>query len=397
MVLFAMIPVLAVPVRGISTPGLTIAQAYFSVTLIAIAAFLVVDIFLCPKKTYITLWIGLLGLLMSGVAFVSGCLNAVPFLSNTLESVDAVQPIAQTLLACIWLCYSSKCDWDFQYFWSLFLVLALPLFLVLSLYWALTGFGTPYLGFGHDKNEVGTSAVVVAILAYAGMTRFRPKAIQFKAYLALIAVSVLVLVATGSRSNQLLLAVATGFNLAHRAFPRLARVHQFVFIAIVVFAMSIPTLYLEMASQSGNSRKTAAEASSESRSIYSGRQHIWPDLLSEMHGHWALGHGKRFAKRYKNMEREDFFLDSHNLYLGTIYQSGVVGLAIMISTLFLVWRTLALQWNDNVYARISLCTLAGLLVQQSLECSLIQGGHVASLMYMTVLGIGLSPSTKNLA
>jgi hypothetical protein len=389
--LLTLLPILAVPIRGFPLPGATIAQIYLGLTLLGMAGVFAFDLVASWKIPWRSVLFLSVGGQMVVIAVVSGYVNGVPFRGGGVESVDVVQPIMQTALAVAWICFTLSCDWSRPFFWRIFLLFAIPLYAVLCAGWVASGLTMPYLGFGLHKNEIGSASLAIFFLAVACCLGRRRTSPEFLGAIALIGMSLLILFASDSRSNQLVLVLALGFYIGNRVMQRFGGVRIAAFFVLIGIALAIPKFYLDMESSSTSDAGTVGGGG---RSIYNGRNHIWKDILQDVPDRPLLGYGKRFAKRYRKMENEDFFLDSHNLYLGTQYQVGYIGLASLIAFLFMLWYQLSIRWDRSYLSKISLCFLAGLIVQQALECSLVQGGHIASLAYIPVLGMGLSIPMK---
>ncbi|MCC9642361.1 O-antigen ligase family protein [Rhodopirellula sp. JC740] len=389
--LLTLLPILAVPIRGFPLPGATIAQIYLGLTLTGMTGVFAFDMVANWKIPWRSVLFLSVGGLMVASAVTSSYLNGVPFRGGGVESVDAVQPILQTALAVVWICFTLSCDWSRPFFWRIFLLLAIPLYAALCAAWVASGLTMPYLGFGLHKNEIGSASLAIFFLAVACCLGRRRTSPEFLGAIALMGMSLLILFASDSRSNQLVLLLAMGFYIGNRVMQRFDGVRIAAFFVLIGIALAIPKLYLHMESSSTSAAGTVGGGG---RSIYNGRNHIWKDILQDVPDRPLLGYGKRFAKRYRKMEREDFFLDSHNLYLGTQYQAGYIGLASLVAFLLMLWYQLSIRWDQSYLSKISLCFLAGLIVQQALECSLIQGGHIASLAYIPVLGMGLSIRMK---
>ena len=120
------------------------------------------------------------------------------------------------------------------------------------------------------------------------------------------------------------------------------------------------------------------------QNFYSGRQLIWGMLLDIINQKFYIGHGLS-AKPMFFMDTE---FSSHNLYLQVLLQSGIIGLLLLLSTLFSV--LIALTKNKNILSYVSVGLLLGMLVHEAFEVSLTQNNLATGLIIWALLAIGIS-------
>lgn len=125
-----------------------------------------------------------------------------------------------------------------------------------------------------------------------------------------------------------------------------------------------------------------------SQNFYSGRQLIWSMLLDIINQNFYIGHGLS-AKPMFFMDTE---FSSHNLYLQVLLQSGIIGLLLLLSTLFSI--LIALTKNKNRISYVSVGLLLGMLVHESFEVSLTQNNLATGLIIWALLAIGVSKESQ---
>lgn len=125
-----------------------------------------------------------------------------------------------------------------------------------------------------------------------------------------------------------------------------------------------------------------------SQNFYSGRQLIWSMLLDIINQNFYIGHGLS-AKPMFFMDTE---FSSHNLYLQVLLQSGIIGLLLLLSTLFSI--LIALTKNKNRISYVSVGLLLGMLVHESFEVSLTQNNLATGLIIWALLAIGISKESQ---
>ena len=125
-------------------------------------------------------------------------------------------------------------------------------------------------------------------------------------------------------------------------------------------------------------------------SIFSGREDVWPELLSTIQQRPITGYGTtepwRFYRLEYGIERE---LSAHNLWLAILFQSGAVGLMGLIAFLWTVWRHL-LEHNDNMVVRASIAFFVGTVFHESFEVSLTQNTLQIGLGTWAAIMLGVS-------
>ncbi|TWT92695.1 O-antigen ligase family protein [Stieleria varia] len=384
-VLLILIPIFCTPFRGYQLPGLTVAQIYLGLTVLGIGLVLILDLFTSGRINRPSVLVLSLGIGMILVGLFSAVLHDRGMLGSGEGPQDVRQPLLQILLAVSWLVVTMRCDWSFKLFVAAFLSIGIASFLALTAGWAAAGFSTPYIGFGHHKNELGTSATTVFFLALICCIGQRVTSLRFLSAVLLMGLSLIMVYASDSRSNQVLIIVAAGFYVASRSLESIRGIRTVGFFVLVAGSLAVPHIYLAMES---NSSSEGAAIGAQGRSIYNGRNHIWKDILEALPEEPVIGYGKRFAKRYRGVD--DFLLDPHNLYLGTLYHTGAIGLLLLLALYFYIWIELTKRWEYSTTAKVCLCFFAGLIVHQSVECSLLHGGHIESLASIPILGLGLA-------
>lgn len=125
--------------------------------------------------------------------------------------------------------------------------------------------------------------------------------------------------------------------------------------------------------------------------IFTGRNTIWKNLLGFISESPIWGHGASAAP-------EDFYqttLSSHNLYLQTALQVGVVGIVFLGIFFYLLWKYSAKSSFDP-RIRVTASFLVIIMVHQIFEVTLTQNQFLVSLLQWTIIGIGMSFISKSL-
>ena len=91
------------------------------------------------------------------------------------------------------------------------------------------------------------------------------------------------------------------------------------------------------------------------------RDEIWLNAISQIKGHWIFGSG--LSTPFEPIPKQDGTIvkNSHNLYLEIIYQTGLVGLILYLSTVSSAIYILFKAYLLNVYSDLSILLLALLI------------------------------------
>ena len=118
--------------------------------------------------------------------------------------------------------------------------------------------------------------------------------------------------------------------------------------------------------------------------LLTGRNTIWSQLVDLISMKPWLGYGSSVAP-------EDFLstsLSAHNLYLQIGLQTGIVGIFLLLSFFFLIWKTLWKNRNDRKVVLVS-SFFIGIIVHQTFEVTLTQNHFVIGLLQWMIIGFGL--------
>ncbi|MBP1917178.1 O-antigen ligase [Lederbergia galactosidilyticus] len=121
------------------------------------------------------------------------------------------------------------------------------------------------------------------------------------------------------------------------------------------------------------------------KSIHSGRDFIWSNLIDVINQKTLLGYGSGALP-------SDFFdstLSAHNLYLQITLQVGLVGMALFVIFLYSIWKRFWLNRFDQK-VRFSAAFFIGIIIYQLSEVSLTQNNFSFALIQWLIIGVGLS-------
>ena len=121
-----------------------------------------------------------------------------------------------------------------------------------------------------------------------------------------------------------------------------------------------------------------------------GRHLIWNMVLSSMSGYWWLGHGAGSSMQPMSIPGQQV-VNTHSLYLEVLFQYGIVGLALFVSSLLLALRQLWLERSEM--AVLGLCLLVGCIGVMFFDLySFIHSPNLVWLWVWFPLGLALACS-----
>lgn len=124
-----------------------------------------------------------------------------------------------------------------------------------------------------------------------------------------------------------------------------------------------------------------------SKNFFSGRQEIWSNLLNLIYEKPFLGYGSGTSLgTILNIN-----LSAHNWYLQIIFQTGLIGLFLLIAIIFLIYRIFTRRICIFQYS-VLIAFVPALLVQEMFEVMLTQNNLTIGLITWTILGLGVNRS-----
>lgn len=118
------------------------------------------------------------------------------------------------------------------------------------------------------------------------------------------------------------------------------------------------------------------------KNFFSGRQILWVELIEKIVQSPIIGYGLS-----ADPEIVGFTKSSHNLYIQTALQSGIVGLSLLVVVLVSIYRRLV-KIEENPYSILSACFIIAVLVHESLEICLTQNAIAFGFMIWFMMGLG---------
>ncbi|WP_182914124.1 O-antigen ligase [Paenibacillus sp. 1011MAR3C5] len=227
-------------------------------------------------------------------------------------------------------------------------------------------------------------AILVFILSYFSLiysVGFKTKS-KYKLF-SLITLAVLFF--TGSRTALLCAAFVILTVIIWKRITRSKFLFNFYFVSIAIFGFIVTVVYPNLYKILPNfDVYNYYMIKYTGKSINSGRDQIWGVIGDIVMNKPFFGHGAgAIPVDFTNWE-----LSSHNQFLQIALQVGLVGLAILILVLFLIWNQF---WKNRNDKRVMLTAsyFIGIIVYQLFEVTLTHNATASVIQWM-ILGLGLS-------
>jgi O-antigen ligase len=198
--------------------------------------------------------------------------------------------------------------------------------------------------------------------------------------LSLIAVAVVAVVISGSRTSQVAAVVGLA-GIWWSAGPRdVVRARVGILVATVATVVVLPFLYVQLDHLPGYEALDGAVERLTGKGIQTGRGERWLTVFDLVGDHPVIGHGYHYEEEFSTKT-----LHSHNLALATLFRGGWIGVAALIG-FFGVLFSLARRTTTAVPTML----IAIVLVHQTFEANLFLGGIPVALPLAIVIGFAVA-------
>lgn len=254
--------------------------------------------------------------------------------------------------------------------------------ILMFFYWLASGLNMTNFSFYYENPDTYSSLMFVYLAFLFFSTQHK--------YLISIAVCLLLIFFSGARASLLAAVVFIILEILfkNRLIAKRANI-LFLIEAIILFAFVIVYPML-MTLDIGS---TLDEYSHQyfGKNFFSGRQVLWVDLIEKIVQSPIIGYGLS-----ADPEIAGFTKSSHNLYIQTALQSGLVGLALLVLVIVCIYRRLS-KIEVRPYRRLSTCFIMAVLVHESFEICLTQNAIAFGFMMWFMMGIGCNLSFEKVS
>ncbi len=295
--------------------------------------------------------------------------------------------ILQTLLFLLTLITFSRFCWNSQNVHRFYLALAVLMVACLA-YWLVSGRVMNYYHafYGHSN---GFAVVIVATLA---ITFLDARNGLKKQHWAIFFICAALLAFANSRSAFLTIAtfVLTTLLFMSQKKRRAASSARFLFAVAIVGALAFSIVYPSLLGTDLGRQLEFLSREYLNKNFFSGREVVWKMVLEAVSENQIFGLGLQVTPSMIYSTG----LSSHNLYLQTVLQSGIVGLILLLTLFGAVLSRLCRKQTFSGCVGASL--LIAMMVHECLEVALTQNNFNYGLLIWAVLGICLALNKDHL-
>lgn len=240
-----------------------------------------------------------------------------------------------------------------------------------------------------NENTLGGFLAFILFWPIACYTIARRR-VQRLIWLFVILVGFVGLIAYGARSTWIALAGGGVTYLLVTWCRRNRSMYLGLFVVVITLIVAFLFIYPSLPESSLGADLQAMSRNLTGRNFFSGRDTLWPLIISAIWERPLLGYGASATPGTVS----NVTLSSHNLYLQVALQTGLLGLGALVGLLFSIWKVLWLGRNNKV-VRLVAAYMTATMVHQMFEVSLTQNNLSIGIAQWLILGVGMSLSLNS--
>lgn len=305
--------------------------------------------------------------------------------------------IMQFITCVLTLIFSVSYGWSIEDIWLIRKCIGIVLTVNFCMF-VLSHFSEQFTGVYMQFNTLGVVCFLASVMLAlpedvyfldGDRTGCKKSSIKFNNGLTVAGILVATVLIVGSSNRSSLIAMVIFFAVVLIAKKyEVGNVFYWMVFGIIVaiiigFVYIYPSLYnTELGNQLNLLSRTYLH-----KNFFSGRQIIWKHILSAMKGRELFGYGLSMVpgKIYATT------LSSHNLYLQTYLQGGIMGLMALVGILVTILKVFIDVCDKNIKPYF-LAFLFAVCFHQCFEVSLIQNQLCIGLQIWVILGIMIRKS-----
>lgn len=256
--------------------------------------------------------------------------------------------------------------------------LAITFILVNFFIWLVKGFPMPFLSIYPNPNLLGS--YIFLMLYFVLMDKTKKKSNTFISLLSFILIY-------ASESRAIFISLLA-LLLSYMFWPLIAKTRKrFVSFLIVVISGMLSFIFIYPNLIYWDKFYTFNDFFFKytGKNIYSGREIIWSNLITEINKHPYSGHGTGVLPS----DVLQSGLSAHNLYLQIALQNGYLGLVVFLLLLTFIW-TVFWKNKHHYMVRLSASFFVAILIYQSFEVSLTQNQLSSGIIQWFIFSVGIS-------
>jgi len=204
-----------------------------------------------------------------------------------------------------------------------------------------------------------------------------------------VLISAFMIIYADARSSMMALIMMVVLNLFYNHLIRFKNL-VFGLSFILAFSWIFLVVYLYMTGLGDGLNNYIFETFD--KRLYSGRERMWGDFVSFIGDAPLFGYG--LGMNYNVISNEDY--STHNVYLATLLQQGIVGLIILLSVLWVIYSKSIINAINSNKKSLAFILVPPILLQQNFELSMTQNNMSFMIIFWFFLGISVKSNSKKL-
>lgn len=249
------------------------------------------------------------------------------------------------------------------------------------LLWPLSGFKINY----YNALFTRGNALGGAIFCYFGIFFSFKRKFDLSDKL-IIVIGFILLYFANSRSSMIALIVFLIIRFFLINFKKIP--YKNIFMIALLVCLAVPIVYMILYNSSMREVLDNFSWIYLRKRFFSGRQYIWGALLNYISQKPFMGYGL-------GVTADDFLSlgwSSHNWYLQTLLQIGIMGFCLLVEVLKIIWNDLY-KYKDSIVCKSVSAFLIGVLLWQCFEVTITQNNISIGILVWFIFGLGVN---KNL-
>ncbi len=245
--------------------------------------------------------------------------------------------------------------------------------LLMFLYWIVSGLNMSAFSLYYENPDTYSSLMLV-FLAFLFFSTQRKNVIS-------IALCLLLILFTGARASLLAAVIFILMSFLFQSKKIVKRANLLLLIEVVALFAFVIVYPMLMTLDIGSSLDEYSHQYF-GKNFFSGRQLLWVELIEKIVQSPIVGYGLS-----ADPEMVGYTKSSHNLYIQTALQSGLIGLSLLVMVIVSIYRRLV-KIEESSYSILSACFIMAVLVHESFEICLTQNAIAFGFMMWFIMGLG---------
>ncbi|QHS23524.1 O-antigen ligase family protein [Virgibacillus sp. MSP4-1] len=256
------------------------------------------------------------------------------------------------------------------------------LVLLILIDWVSSGYQT-HLFKGSLLRHPNALAVLLFTFLYFQILSIRfTVGFQRVYFIYTLMVNLLLIYSTGSRS--IFLSIFLVF-ISALLLKYIKKFYRLFFLILISFSLVFFYLFVKLSDMKIGHTLNSISLNLLDKPLFNGRQKVWSQIWPHVTESPLVGHGVEVdGRQFTNP-----VFTAHNQYLQMALEVGVLGLAVFLVLLFLIWKLLIISADKNFAANLSISFFVAILIYENFELTLFQNNYEIGMMQWLVITSGI--------